>query len=169
MSGDCLESIICSIPGLCCIITPVLLLKLLELVLGGLSTIISGTVAGFYIWFLTGKLLWYHASSEYISNYQTRLKRKTLLIIFKILSSEFGPHYLSNDDFQQQLNSLAILRNFDNGSFTAENNSKNTVGASFAVSVIGAIIYSIHFFDSILLIVGRQLGKYLKSHRYNLW
>ena len=90
---------------------------------------------------------------------KTRLKRKTLLIIFKILSSEFGPHYLSNDDFQQQLNSLAILRNFDNGSFTAENNSKNTVGASFAVSVIGAIIYSIHFFDSILLIVGRQLGK----------
>jgi len=126
MSGDCLESIICSIPCLCCIVTPVLLLRLIELVLGGLSTIISGVVAGCYIWFLT----------------------------------EFGPHYLSNDDFQQKLDSLANLRNFDSGSFPAEYNSRdygNAVDASFAVSVIGAMIYSTHFFDSILLIVGRQL------------
>ena len=95
------------------------------------------------------------------------LKYIALQIILKILFSEFGTHYLNNDDFQEQLNSLAIIRNFDSGSFPAEYNSRdygNTVDASFAVSVIGAIIYSIHFFDSILLIVGRQLGKYHKSY-----
>ena len=81
-------------------------------------------------------------------------------IIKHIIFLELGPLYQENDDFQQKLNALAYIRNMENGTaFLSENNNGNTVDASFVISIIGAIIYSIHFIDSILLTFGRHFGK----------
>ena len=84
-------------------------------------------------------------------------------IIKHIIFSELGPLYQENDDFQQKLNALAYIRNMENGTaFLSETNIKsygNTVDASFVISIIGAILYSIHFIDSILLTFGRHFGK----------
>ena len=75
---------------------------------------------------------------------------------------ELGPHYQETDDFQQKLNTISNLRNLGNGTLLSENNIKyygNTADASYVISIIGAIIYSIHFIDSILLTFGRHFGK----------
>ena len=79
-----------------------------------------------------------------------------------IIFLELGPHYQENDDFQQKLDTISILRNLGNGTFLSENNIKyygNTVDASYVISIIGAILYLIHFIDSIILTFGRHFGK----------
>ena len=55
MGDNILESLICSLPGLCCIFSTAMVCGIIEIFLGVLSTILSGVAAGCYMYVLHGK------------------------------------------------------------------------------------------------------------------
>ena len=79
-----------------------------------------------------------------------------------------GSDFQENTDLQKKLDTLSMLRGYDNGTFSAEHNTENIVDASQAVIIGGVVIYSIHFIDSIAHAVGTRKSNLITLYKYIL-